>query len=105
MNDFEEEIKQIKSEILALKTASAYTTIRSADFTSTILVSQGLYRVTYASEPVYSFCYIGTDVEDSGLPFPRTPEGNTQVIEIRYDEDSAPLTIVSNVPILSITRI
>jgi hypothetical protein len=106
MNEFDQTIKKIESELLAIKTASQYTSVRSANFTSSISVQQGLYRVTYQNtgEPIFSFCYIGTNVEEYGSPYPRTPQGNTQVIEVKNDS-SAPLVIVSNVPVISITRI
>ena len=106
MNDFDQMIKKIESELLAIKTASQYTSVRSANFTASVVVQQGLYRIIYqnSGEPVFSFCYIGTNVEEYGSPYPRTPQGNTQIIEVKYDS-SAPLVIVSNVPVISITRI
>lgn len=106
MNDFDQTIKKIESELLAIKTASQYTSVRSANFTASVAVRQGLYQINYQSsgEPVFSFCYIGTNIEEYGSPYPRTPQGNTQVIEVKYDS-SAPLVIVSNVPVTSITRI
>ena len=106
MENFEQVIKRIKDEILALKTASQYTSIRSANFTAAVTVQQGLYQINYqnSGEPVFSFCYIGTNVEEYGSPYARTPQGNTQIIEVKYNSN-APLVIVSNVPVISITRI
>lgn len=117
MDNFEQSIKTIEKEVLALKTASQYTSVRSVNYSSATLVYTGLYRINYGGddEPVFSFLYVGTDSGHKGLAYARTPSGNTQVVEINsyyFDYGTAeiktgnvPLVIVSNKPIISITRI
>jgi len=120
--DFEERIKTIEAELVALKTASLYSSVRSSYAISPTYVRTGLYRVTYAEtgEPIMSTFYINTSSPswDDYLVlriFPRTPVGNTQVLEINttYSRDYGQtsqtydvlLTALSNRPITSITRI
>lgn len=114
MNDFDRMIKNIEKEILDSKTASQYTSIRSVDFSVSSPVYTGLYRVVYNndSEPILSFIYMGTDLGNWGIAYPRTPSGNTQIIEVDttfydagYQTGSVPMVVVSNVPVISITRI
>lgn len=105
-NDFGQMIKNIENEILNLKTASEYASIRSAEYTASISVSTGLYRITYNNdgEPIFSFCYIGTDISAFGIPYARTPENNSQIIEV-LESNPTTLVVISNVPVISITRI
>ena len=114
-NNFDEDIKNIEAEILALKTATDYTSVRSAQFSSSTLVRTGLYRITYdtGGEDIFSIIYVGTAGSDWGLVYPRTPNGNTQVVEVattfldsgQYITKDVPIAIVSNVPVTSIVRI
>lgn len=113
MNNFDQMIKDIEKEILSLKTASQYTSIRSVNFSVSSLVYTGLYRVIYSNdESVFSFVYLGTDLGNWGIAYPRTPSGNSQIIEVNTDyydngnhTGSVPMVVVSNIPIISITRI
>lgn len=112
-NDFSVRIANIERRLLELKTASDYASVRSA-YTTQVSVYTGLYRVTYSStdEAVFSFAY-GTPVSDNyGTIFPRTPNGNQQVIEVNTDmraypstTQTAQMTIIANKPVVSITRI
>lgn len=114
---FDEVIKNIEDELLALKTASKYASIRSSQFSASTMVRTGLYRITYesASDEIFSLVYCGVSGSDWGLAFARTPINNTQVVEVVTDvineqtQDwetfSAPLAVVSNVPVVNITRI
>lgn len=112
-NDFDTMIKEMEAEVLNLKTASEYASVKSSYSLSTS-VRTGLYRITYraTSEPVYAFAF-GSRVNDNyGVAYLRTPSGNTQVVEINTDEITYPspthtatLTIIANKPILSVTRI
>lgn len=115
-NDFADEIKKIEDEILALKTASKYTSIRSANYTSTANVYTGLYLVTYASssEPIFSIIDSNISNYNHGWVRPRTPSGNSQVLEVlttyadsggNYITDTVSLSIVSNRAVTGIARI
>lgn len=110
---FDEEIKNIEAEILALKTAKEYSSVRSA-YSASVNVQTGLYEIIYqdTGEDIFSFVY-GSYVDDNwGTVWARTPVGNTQIIEINTDKTTYPsptqqatMTIVSSVPVVSITRI
>lgn len=114
-NEFDQRIKTIMQELLDLKTASEYSSIRTSNITSSGTITTGLYRVTYDNrgESIISMFYNG----QPGFCFlyPRTPSGNSQVVEVRatrwnnttqsYDTYTNKLVVVSNVPVVSITRI
>lgn len=116
-NDFADELKMIEDELLALKTASEYTSLRSANYTSTANVRTGLYRLTYESsdEPIFSLVYCGNVTSDKGFIYARTPASNAQVIEADttyYDASSqtyvtisVPVSVVSNRRVIGIERI
>lgn len=114
-NDFAEEIKNIENEILALKTASEYVSIRSANYTTTANVQTGLYMLTYADgqEPIFSFVQCKRMDTYHGSAYPRTPSGNQQVVEVTtsYIDNNVQVTttsslvIISNRPVISIERI
>ena len=112
-NDFDTMVNNIEKELLDLKTASEYSSVKSA-YSTQISVTTGLYRITYqnTSEEVYSLVS-GNPVNDNyGVAFARTPSSNTQVVEINTDEMTYPsptrtsrMTVIANKPIISITRI
>lgn len=120
-NDFSKRIKNIEDEILALKTASEYSSVKSASATSPTTVRTGFYRVTFApnEEPILARYFIDTSslgwVALNFRIYARTPETNSQVIEVNtsisldlgqtattYDLF---LTILSNRQVVSIERI
>ena len=119
MNDFDKTVKRIEQELLDLKTASEYSSTRSASFGSVNTVSTGLYRITYApgNEAIMAtaFCemIIGTDLYGSARL--RTPENGSQVVEVNtnyrnFDTQQmvvgeATLRIISNRLVTSIARI
>ncbi|MBQ8984287.1 hypothetical protein IJ098_00510 [Candidatus Saccharibacteria bacterium] len=120
---FEKEIKYIEDEILNLKTASEYVSVKS--LTSTVIdgVYTGMYQVNYAgnNESIISLVGCGELIAPSredfllGLAYPRTPIGNTQIIEINTDytnfdtqqieTGTCSMIVNSNTPVISITRI
>lgn len=114
---FENRVKAAEDEVLALKTASVYSSVRSANFTSTTLVRTGLYRITYGSPAgeILSNILCGTSEGQWGIAYPRTPGTNTQIVEVETDRFNAstqtvvtfdvPIAIVSNRPVISIERI
>lgn len=116
-NDFALEIKNMENEALALKTAAEYTSVRSANFTSTTNVYTGVYQITYASssEPLFTIVVCGSNPTNMGMIFPHTPSGNTQTIEVNtdyYDENtgtyvttSSPVSVISNRAVTGIARI
>lgn len=85
-NEFDKRIKNIEQELTDLKTASEYSSIRSAAITYSQLVYTGTYRITYENrgEPVFSLVHTGiiSDEEELGGAMAHTPEGNTQIVEV-----------------------
>lgn len=114
-NDFSKRLKEIEAELLRLKTASEYSSIRSVSLTHPVSVTTGLYRVTYeqTNEPIIAMFYKNDD--NYCLISGRTPNGNSQVLEVlatywdnasqTYITDTSSLIVVSNVPVVDITRI
>lgn len=112
-NEFEDTLKNIESEILALKTATRYSSTRNASFATPTQVYTGLYRITYNtnSSNIFSFIYdLGNSADSDGMVYARTPSGNTQIIEVNTNifgggVAQIPLVVVSNVPVRSIVRL
>lgn len=117
-NQFDEKIKKIERELTDLKTASEYSSIRSAAVTYSQQVYTGSYRITYENkgEPVFSIVHTGliSDEEDLGGASPRTPQGNIQIVDVSTSYTNAQsqeitkyttLVVVSNIPVISIERI
>lgn len=120
MDDFGERLKKIELELLALKTSNLYTSIRNTVTAYSGRVSTGLYRIVYdlpQGEGVISSFYSDREQKTWGGIYPRTPQGNTQVVEINttfgvnqggqvvpvsYDMS---FVVLSSAPVLSITRI
>lgn len=115
-NEFDKELKYIEEELLKLKTASEYTSIKNASVFSNLRVTTGLYRITYkaSDNPIIAMVYKGI-LGNYGRYYLRTPSGNTQIVEVvttywsdadqRYYTDENTLTIISNTPVESIVRI
>lgn len=115
-NEFDKEIKYIEDELLDLKTASEYTSIKNASVFSNLRVTTGLYRITYkqSDNPIIAMVYKGIPA-NYGVYYLRTPSGNTQIVEVvttywsnpdqTYYTDENTLTIISNTPVLNIERI
>lgn len=115
-NEFDKELKYIEEELLKIKTASEYTSIKNASVFSNLRVTTGLYRITYkaSDNPVIATAYKGI-IDNYGHYYLRTPSGNTQIVEVvttywsnadqRYYTDENTLTIISNTPVESIVRI
>lgn len=114
-SDFSERIKRIEERLLALKTASEYSSVRTTQYSAVSNAYTGMYRVTYqqGNDEILSTVYCGASAGIFGFAYARTTSGNTQVIEVSTDENTtqgwvthmAPLVVVSNVPVISITRI
>lgn len=116
-NEFDAKIKDYEEEIVGLKTASEYTSVKLAYFTSSTLVQTGLYQITYepSDEPIMSSVFCGTSGSAWGMAYPRTPTNNHQVVEVvsdwynedtgDYDRLNVPLSVSSNRPVSSIVRI
>lgn len=114
-NEFDQRIKNLEQELLDLKTASQYSSVKSASFTSSFLVYTGLYQINYedGKENIMSNVYCGTSQGEWGIAYPRTPVGSTQIVEVssdiykdgEYVRYNVPLSIASNRKVLSIARI
>lgn len=117
-NDLDGKLKYIEQELTMLKTASEYSSVRSAAVTYSQLVYTGTYKITYENkaEPVFSIVHTGLidDAEDLGGAMARTPENNIQYVEIftSYINSSnqevtktTTLVVVSNLAVTKIERI
>lgn len=119
MNNFENEIKYIESELIALKTAKQYSSTRNVNISSYPNINTGLYLVTYEKSEFISNVYPGYITGSSNLwgsVYQRTPSGNTQVIEVDTttsgndpegprDDNYITLTIISSVKVMSVQKI
>ena len=111
--DFGKRLKNIEKELLDLKTGSSFVSTRNAQYTPTALVYTGMYRIVFDNrdENVFSLVYAGkSDNGVNGVAYPRTPSGNIQDVEIYSDSftqgtELVPMAVISNVPVISITRI
>lgn len=120
-NDFDKKIKDVNQELTDLKTATKYTSVRSASYTPSTRVQTGTYSINYESgnEPIISKVYIS-----SGAPawlrtllvraMARTPGENSQIVDINTtvpDDNGNPvtsnasITILSNRQVVSIVRL
>jgi hypothetical protein len=114
-NEFDNRFKKIEQEIIDLKTSSKYTSVRSAKYSYGTLVYTGVYRITFdvGSEQLFSISYGTVTGEGVALVEERTPNGNQQIIDVvttyyngsSYVTRQIPLSVVSNVPVVSIERI
>lgn len=117
-SDLDEKLKYVEKELTDLKTASEYTSVRSAAVTYSQLVYTGTYKITYENknEPVFSIVHNGiiADENDLGGARARTPEGNTQIVEVftsYMDSNNQEVTktttlvVVSNLAVVKIERI
>lgn len=117
-NEFDKRIKNIEQELTDLKTASEYSSVRSAAIKYSQTVYTGTYRITYQNvgEPVFSLVHTGiiSDEEELGGARARTPEGNTQIVDVftsYIDTNNQEITkyttmvIVSNIPVVNIERL
>lgn len=118
---FDQSIKNLLEEIVSLKT---HKTVRSAlkmCISKPVTVKTGYYKVTYEERdgPILSkaFCQ-NTNAElesdNIGFVYNRTPEGNTQTLEVdtyKYDGGNIvdtlelPMVIISNIPVIKVERI
>lgn len=120
-NDFSERLRRIELELTALKTASLYTSVRSSHTAYSGRIQTGLYLITYDNdgEGILSFFFIDKRAYYSaGHVYPRTPIGSTQIVEVNTTYVSTQpgsgtttitydlaFVVVSNVPVVSITRV
>lgn len=115
VNEFDQRIKRIEKEILDLKTASEYASMRNT-YTTSATLTNGLYQIEYdvQDEDILATAFRAVDAYYC-VPSLRTPSGNLQIMELQtkywdneqqaYITDSCPVTIISNYPVKSITRI
>lgn len=112
---FERRIKTIELELIALKTSSLYTSTKNSFQTQLRNVTTGTYRISYGSggNPIISEVYGDSSAEVYGGIYPRTPSGTSQIVEVNttgwngssYVTRTGKLRIISNYPVISITRI
>ena len=114
-NQFADRIYFLEKELLDLKTASAYTSLRSVNLKTAASVSTGLYQITYGEgeSPIFAMAYVA--LSSFNRCAIRTAQGNTQIVEVNttkwdnntqsYQTFTNQLIVVSNRPILGITRL
>ena len=119
MNYLEKKVNQLKNEILDLKTACIYSSVRPACSTVFDGVYTGIYKVTYSETDEYiasiPSCSIISGTEYMGVTYPRTAQNGIQLIEVSTDytnfdtqeieTGTASLIIISNFPVSKIERI
>lgn len=112
MSNFSEEILYIENELLRLKTASNYTSVKSASYGEQWQVSTGLYEITYENggNEICANAYLGSTGDKWGRPHLRTPSDSKQIAEVITTDTSGVvntvnMTIVSNCPIISVKKI
>ena len=78
-NEFDQRLKNMERELLDIKTASIYSSVKSAETSAGSQVRTGLYQITYESGDtnIMALMFLGY-----GNVYPRTPIGDTQIIEI-----------------------
>ena len=116
-SEFDKRLKNIEQELTDLKTASEYSSIRSAAVTYSQLVYTGTYRIEYDNkgEDVFSIITTGIiqDNNTLGKALGRTPVAGVQIVEVftSYENSqgqevtkSTTMVVVSNVPVLNISR-
>jgi hypothetical protein len=113
-NEFDQRLKNMEQELLDIKTASIYSSVKSVETSASSQVRTGLYQITYDSGDtnIMALMFVGY-----GGVYPRTPQGDTQIIEIatagppvdpntgEYTVYSTQLSVISNRKVLSIARI
>lgn len=113
-SDFDQRIKNMEQELTNLKSATEFTSIKSASFSASTNVRTGYYQIIYeANDGILSQVYCGSSSGVWGMAYARTPNGNSQIVEITSDKGSGgsivtydvPLVIASNSPVISITRL
>ncbi|MBP5470023.1 MAG: hypothetical protein J6Z11_12355 [Candidatus Riflebacteria bacterium] len=110
-NEFDKELKNIEDELLNLKTASEYTSIKSTNYNNSWQVSTGLYQITYDNYgDIATIAFLGDVETEFSPPDLRTPNGNKQIIEVvTTDPDgtiyTTNLTLISSQPVLSVVRL
>lgn len=110
--DLEQALKRIEQELTDLKTASEYTSVRSANFRSGFNVTVGLYKLTFESSyDILSmvYCANSSGVWGSGTIYARTPIGNTQYVEVGFSDyaqsSTVPMVVISNSRVISLDKI
>lgn len=116
ISEFDNRIKDIENELTALKTASEYSSVRSAYTSGTNNVYTGLYQINYNNpkgEPVMSMFYKNDN--NFGIIYGRTPGTNSQIVEVNstrwnsstqsYETFTTSMRVVSNVPVTNIVRL
>lgn len=105
-NEFDDKLKQIEKELLDIKTASVYSSVKSANFTTSFSVYTGIYQINYenSNEQILSNVYCGTSQGEWGIVYVRTPERNSQIAEVIADTQ-VPLSITSNRKVISVVRL
>lgn len=109
-------LKYIEDEILRLKNAKEYTSVKSS-FSQSMNVTTGTYKVTYdnKNQQVLSEFFATVGDNDYFVLGARPASGNEQVVEVltsywsneeqRVITTTVSLIAVANYPITSITRI
>lgn len=118
-NDFETRIKSIERELISLKTAQRFASVRTSSVTYSDLLTTGNYRVTFdnrGGDILSSFFVSDPSGERYGAVYALPPSNNSQVVQIDATDPNYPdihtpvhfsvrLIVISNYPVISITRI
>lgn len=110
-NEFDERIKKMEQELINLKTASRYASMRPACVMNRVAVNTGVYKIYYnnpSGEPIATFIITDDRYNRAGA-YAHTPDASTQVVDMvasNHDESwTGYVSIISNVPVSRIERI
>jgi hypothetical protein len=118
-NDFDTRLKAIERELIGLKTAQRFSSVRTTSISHSNLLTTGNYRVTFdnaGGDILSNFFVNDPSGERNGAVYALPPSGNSQIVQINATTTDPPdiytpiyfsvqLTVISNYPVVSITRI
>lgn len=110
-NEFEQRIKKIEEELLALKTGSKYTSAKPMNYQSVDVTESGVYRVAYKDngENILAFILNALPIQLYEEVRARSILGTTQDVEIYIDPDlvatTVQLTILSTCEVIGFEKI
>lgn len=110
-NEFEQRIKKIEDELLALKTGSKYASAKPMNHRSVDVTESGVYRITYKDneENILAFVLNALPIQLYEEVRARSILGTTQDVEIYIDPDlvatTVQLTILSTCEVIGFEKI
>lgn len=110
-DEFSQRIKKIEEELLALKTASKYTSAKPMNYTSVEVNESGIYRLEYQDEDenILSIVLNAWPIQVFEEVRARTVGGKFQDVEVYIDPDLVAevveLTVLSTSPVVGFSKV